>query len=338
MLLLPCVSPAVELELGCLQTNGLCLLHLSSLQQLASLTLGGNISINDSSWHYLEQLHLPGVTQLSLTGCRFVADQSSGACTAGKLARAVTAAQAVTDLTTAGSAAAGARAYAIRKQTATLTALFTRSSSMDRMAGVLTSAFPSCRNLELGSCVTLSYDGLEALLLGLPQLRVLRLLQMRLYMLAESDPDRGGPSSSNTSSRNHMSSSSSSSDVTAGDRQPYIARFAQRQQDLQQHSAAGRSSSGGSCGWREPGDALGDTPAGHVWRNMQLRHLKVTEHSPGAGVPQSALLAARQQSSSRRSTAGLPALRDLIGRWDGQSCRNTLVMVKTADGMVPLMK
>jgi hypothetical protein len=214
---------------------------------------------------------------------------------------------------------------------------------MDRLAGVLTSAFPSCRNLELGSCVTLSYDGLEALLLGLPQLRVLRLLQMRMFMLAESDPDRRGPSSSNTSSRDTFSSSSS--DVTAEDRQPYIARFAQRQQDLQQHSAACMSWSGGTWGVRGPGadgdalgDALGDTPAGHVWRNMQLRHLEVTDQATGAGVPQSALLAARQQSSSRRSTAGLPALRDLIGRWDGQSCRNTLVMAKTADGMVPLMK
>ncbi|WIA37751.1 hypothetical protein OEZ86_014628 [Tetradesmus obliquus] len=55
----------VELELGCLQTNGSCLLHLHSLPQLASLTLGGNITLNNNSWGFISQLHLPGVISSS---------------------------------------------------------------------------------------------------------------------------------------------------------------------------------------------------------------------------------------------------------------------------------
>jgi hypothetical protein len=147
--------------------------------------------------------------------------------------------------------------------------------------------------------------------------------------------------------------------VPAEDRQPYFAQLAQRQKVLQHqqqqqllHSAAGTSSSGSSCAGlgtdgrsHDPGDAAAAVPGClSQWRNMQLQHLEVTEYAPcsGGGLPQSAMLAARQQSNSSRSTAWLPALRGLIGGLSGRlltgTRTGTLVFVNTAEGMVPLMK
>jgi hypothetical protein len=343
------------LELGCLQTNGLCLLHLGSLRQLASLTLGGNISINAGSWHYLDQLHLPGVTQLSLTGCRFVARPAARG----------------SPITTGGAssskAAEAAAAAAVRPTGSS------SSSSMDRLAGVLTSAFPSCRNLELGSCVTLSYDGLETLLLGLPQLRVLRLLGIKDFKLPDA-ASKDGSSSSSQDRRNGSAAAAGAGQVmslvqqvgnTANghatqQQQPYFVRLAERQkahhhqqQQLLQgaardeqpsRSAAAAAAVGGSATHDPPHVAAAAATAAQCAPApvLQLRYLEVCdEQSPGDCVPQSALLAARQQSSSSSSSQGLPALADLLGAWHGVQgparCK-TLVFVNDGDSMVPLMK
>jgi hypothetical protein len=254
---------------------------------------------------------------------------------------------------------------------------------MDRLAGVLTSAFPSCRSLELGSCVTLSYDGLEALLLGLPQLRVLRLLGLKDFKLSDS-LSKDGSDSSNQDSRSSNAAAAAAAAAAAGkvmsllqqvggavngdaaqQQQPYFMRLAarqtaQQQQQQQQQLLQGRASdeqpcrlaaaaaAGGADGvtaTRDPHHLAAAAPTAAQCAPapvLQLRYLEVCDdQSPGDCVPQSALLAARQQSSSSRSGQGLPALADLLGAWHGvpgpARCK-TLVFVNDGGSMVPLMK
>jgi hypothetical protein len=320
------LSPAVALELGCLQTNGACLLHLQGLQQLRSLTLEGNITLNDTSWGFLARLHLPGVTQLSLTGCRFIATPES-ASSAGT-APAATNSKAAAEQALAHAAAAGAG--------------IDSDSSMDRLAGAIVTAFPSCRGLELGSCATLSYEGLEVLLLALQQLRVLRLLGLLNFKLAESRSAAAGSSHKGKVSKKVSHFIQQVRDVLSRNGseqqlQPYFSRLAERRRALQQQQQSAAAEHVGSSAAAVAAAAA----EGRHSYELQLQYLEVCDAaSHASAVPQSALLSAQQQSSSSRSGVGLPALACLLGAGQGllqqMRCRS-LVFVNVGGSMVPLV-
>lgn len=153
-------------------SNGLCLLHLHDLPSLRSLTLGGNITLSEASWQWLSRLQLHSVTQLSLTGCRFVQASGGGSVDVGLSASSW-------DGAGSSAAAAGLSVGAARAPGDS------SSSSMDILAGILASSFHNCVKLELGSCSSMSYSGLEVLLLGMRSLKVLRLLGVKKLQLKE---------------------------------------------------------------------------------------------------------------------------------------------------------
>jgi hypothetical protein len=214
---------------------------------------------------------------------------------------------------------------------------------MDRLAGMLTVAFSRCRNLELGRCLSFSYDGIELLLLGLPQLRVLRLLGVSNFKLAESAGDDSSSSSKAvagklTSVMQQVRDALSRRSAEQQQQQPYLARLAECQSTLQQQQQQQQNSAAAG----QPGSSAAAAAVGQCAGELQLQYLEICEGGePGGEVPQSALLAARQQASSSRSGRGLPALADVLGAWQGlpQHKRSrALVFVNSGGSMVPLLQ
>jgi hypothetical protein len=219
----------------------------------------------------------------------------------------------------------------------------------------------------------LTYNGLETLLLGLPQLRVLRLLAVKDFKLSDlainGSQDGCGSSSTAAAAAGVVMSlvqqvkgavhRHGAQQQQQQQQQQYFVRLAQRQQAHKQQQQRGSDSDGHPCSSAAAaaahlavaGDgtapALIETPPAAAADDdselaLQLQYLEVCDdQSPGDCVPQSALLAARQQSSSSRSGQGLPALADLLGAWHGvpgpARCR-TIVFVNSGGSMVPLMR
>jgi len=143
---------AVSLNLGCLHTHGRCLMHLSNLTKLQSLTMSGLMFLDDHSLALLQHVKMPSVRHLHMSGCYVDLDKDSS-----HLPLSQTALPA--DPSTAGISRQRRQAY-----------------SVDVFVQVICGSFANCEDLQLGAVDKLSLAGLAYLLQNLPKLQ-------RLWML-----------------------------------------------------------------------------------------------------------------------------------------------------------
>lgn len=212
---------AVNLELSCLQTTGLCFLHLSNLQSLRSLVLGGVITLNDDAWGFLAGLRLPGVTTLSLTGCSVRSVRWGGA--GGPTADIPAASSsrngssgtvgAITSESAGASSSAAASASPSRAELNTWygTGMGAGNLSMGSFVHAVCSSFPGVVNLEIGSCRFLTKGLLIQLAMGLKQLERLRLLGVPGAALYVADDDKCAGGAAGTSDHTEQQQQSVSS-------------------------------------------------------------------------------------------------------------------------------
>lgn len=143
---------AVSLNLGSLHTHGRCLMHLSNLTKLQSLTMSGLMFLDGHSLALLQHLKMPSVRHLHISGCYVDLDKDTSHLSLSQAA------------------------LPDDPSTTDISRQLRQAYSVDVFVEVLCGSFPNCEDLQLGVVDKLSLAGLAHLLQNLPKLQ-------RLWML-----------------------------------------------------------------------------------------------------------------------------------------------------------